>query len=122
MDGYPYDLPLYSQSVQAMVVLQDWPKERRVAGDGWRRELFEGVVFDPAAGQVLQAPEVLSAAVQAPGRWLVVPNDTPPADIPPDWVLVQQGVAWSLWRSAPERVATAQRKNLAGCLSLAPAG
>ena len=40
----------------------------------------------------------------------------------PDWVLVQQGVAWSLWRSAPERVATAQRKNLAGCLSLAPAG
>ena len=122
MDGYPYDLPFYSQSVQAMVVLQDWPKERRVAGDGWRRELFEGVVFDPAAGQVLQAPEVLTAAVQAPGRWLVVPNDTPPADIPPDWVPVQQGVAWSLWRSVPERVATAQRKNLAGCLSLAPAG
>lgn len=120
LGGYPYDLPFYAQTVQPMVVLQDWPELRRSAGDSWRRELFEGATFDAAAGRVLQTPDVLAPAAHEPGRWLVAPRDTPPADIPPGWVPVQQGVAWSLWRSAPEPLETTPRKRLAGCQPPAP--
>ncbi|MDD2547066.1 MAG: glycosyltransferase family 39 protein [Burkholderiaceae bacterium] len=112
---YPYDLPFYTQSVRPMVVVQDWPALRRSARDNWRRELFEGADFDPASGQVLQTAEVLPLAAQAPGRWLVAPLSLPPADIPPGWVPVQQGRAWSLWRSAPKRPEAAQHKGLPGC-------
>ena len=118
--GYPYQLPFYSQSVQPMVVLQDWPKERQVAGDSWRRELFEGTAFDPVAGAVLQQPEVQAQAVQQPQRWLVAPNDVKPEKIAPAWVQVQQGVAWTLWRSAPAPAETTPRHRLAGCQSPAP--
>ena len=118
--GYPYQLPFYTQSVQPMVVLQDWPTERQVAGDSWRRELFEGTVFDAAAGAVLQQPEVQTVAVQLPHRWLVAPNDVAPQKIAPGWVLVQQGVAWSLWRSAPQPPETVPRPTLAGCRQAAP--
>jgi 4-amino-4-deoxy-L-arabinose transferase-like glycosyltransferase len=118
--GYPYQLPFYSQSVQAMIVLQDWPTERQVAGDSWRRELFEGTAFDPLAGAVLQQPEVQALAVQQPGRWMVAPNDVAPKKIAPGWVLVQQGIAWSLWRSVPEPLETTPRQRLAGCPQPAP--
>lgn len=112
---YPYDLPFYTQSVQPMVVVQDWPALRRSAGDNWRRELFEGADFDPAAGRALQTPEVLAPAAQLPGRWLVAPNALPAAQIPAGWVAVQRGAGWSLWRSAPERPEAAEHKGLAGC-------
>ncbi|WP_240964680.1 glycosyltransferase family 39 protein [Acidovorax sp. SRB_24] len=112
---YPYDLPFYTQSVQPMVVVQDWTALRRSAGDNWRRELFEGADFDPAAGRVLQTPEVLASAAQQPGRWLVAPNALPAAQIPAGWVAVQRGAGWSLWRSAPEGPEPAEHKGLAGC-------
>ena len=112
---YPYDLPFYTQSVQPMVVVQDWPALRRTAGDNWRRELFEGADFDAAAARVLQTPEVLVSAAQLPGRWLVAPNALPAAQIPAGWVVIQRGAGWSLWRSAPERPESAEHKGLAGC-------
>ena len=112
---YPYDLPFYTQSTKPMVVVQDWPALRRSAGDNWRRELFEGADFDPAAGQVLQTPEVLEAAVQLPGQWLVAPNDLAAAKIPAGWLPVQKGSGWSLWASAPKRPETAEHKGLPGC-------
>ena len=112
---YPYDLPFYTQSTKSMVVVQDWPALRRSAGDNWRRELFEGADFDPVAGQVLQTSEVLEAAVQLPGQWLVAPNGLSPAQVPAGWLLVQRGSGWSLWRSAPERPETAEHKGLRGC-------
>ncbi len=112
---YPYDLPFYTQAVQPMVVVQDWPELRRSARDNWRRELFEGADFDAAAGSVLQTPDVLAPAAQVPGRWLVAPNAFPSKDIPAGWVPVQQGAGWSLWRSAPERPEAAENKGLPGC-------
>jgi len=120
--GYPYDLPFYAQMVQPMVVVQDWPELRRSAGDNWRRELFEGADFDAAAGRVLQTPDVLVPAAQAPGRWLVAPHGMEPALIPPGWVQVQQapGRGWSLWRSAPERPPGDGQPSLPGCVHSAP--
>ncbi|EER60181.1 glycosyl transferase family 39 [Acidovorax delafieldii 2AN] len=112
---YPYDLPFYTQAVQPMVVVQDWPALRRAAGDNWRRELFEGADFEAAAGRVLQTPDVLVTALRRPGQWLVAPNAMPAGQIPAGWVQVQRGAGWSLWRSAPERPEAAEHKGLPGC-------
>ena len=112
---YPYDLPFYTQAVQPMVVVQDWPEVRQKAQDSWRRELFEAANFEPATAQVLQNPEALETAVQEPGRWLVAPKEIDPEEIPPGWVLVQHGSGWDLWRSAPQPVVVAGQPRLAGC-------
>ncbi|MDZ4143927.1 MAG: glycosyltransferase family 39 protein [Burkholderiales bacterium] len=112
---YPYDLPFYTQATQPMVVVQDWSEVRRTAGDNWRRELFEGANFDPAAGQVLQVPQALAQAVMQPGRWLVSPRAVDPDPTASGWVAVARGTAWDLYRSAPERPVAAEDKGLPGC-------
>jgi 4-amino-4-deoxy-L-arabinose transferase-like glycosyltransferase len=114
---FPYDLPFYTQALQPMVVVQDWPALRLSAGDNWRRELFEGADFDAAAARVLQTPDVLVAAAGVPGKWLVaaVKPETAAAPPPSGWSLVQQGRGWTLYRSAPESPVAAEHKGLPGC-------
>lgn len=112
---YPYDLPFYTQATQPMVVVQDWPELRRTAGDSWRRELFEGVNFEPLAGQVLQTPDVLLKAALEPGSWLVAPRSVASAELGAGWVIVDRGNARDLYRSAPERPIAAEDKGLPGC-------
>jgi 4-amino-4-deoxy-L-arabinose transferase-like glycosyltransferase len=109
---FPYDLPFYTQAARPMVVVQDWPTLRRTAGDNWRRELFEGADFDAAAARVLQTPEVLEAARDQPGNWLVAPRGSA---VPAGWVTLREGSAWTLWRSGPERPEPAQHESLPGC-------
>lgn len=112
---YPYDLPFYTQSSKPMVVVQDWPALRRNSGDNWRRELFEGANFDPAAATVLQTPDVLVAAATQAGNWLVAARKNQ-AELPPSgWVQVHQGRAWTLYASAPKRPEAAQGVGLKGC-------
>jgi len=113
--GYPYDLPFLIQARRPMVVVQDWAELRRSAGDSWSRELFEGADFEPAAGRLLQSPDVLPIASAEPGHWMVAPNDHPAGTWQLGWVRVQQGSGWSLYRSAPERPEPAQYKGLPGC-------
>lgn len=113
--GFPYDLPFLIQARRPMVVVQDWAELRRSAGDTWTRELFEGADFDPAAGRVLQSAEVLPAARQQPGNWLVAPNSWSAMPLLQGWVPVQAGAGWSLYRSAPERPEAAEHESLPGC-------
>lgn len=110
--GYPYDLPFYAGLTAPIVVIEDWAEARRTTGDNWRRELFEGTVFEPASGAVLQGPDDLARAAQQPGQWLATTNDQHPAA---EWLVVQQGRAWTLYRSAPKRPETAQQERLPGC-------
>ena len=101
--GYPYDLPFLIRADKQMVVIQDWPTLRKTTGDNWRRELFEGADFDAQAGAVLQSPEVLPAASQQAGHWLVAPRQNDPSELQ-GWTLVMHGVGWSLYRSTPPGV------------------
>jgi hypothetical protein len=101
--GYPYDLPFLIRADKQMVVIQDWPTLRKTTGDNWRRELFEGADFDAQAGAVLQSAEVLPAASQQAGNWLVAPRQHAPSELQ-GWTLVMHGVGWSLYRSTPPGV------------------
>jgi 4-amino-4-deoxy-L-arabinose transferase-like glycosyltransferase len=120
-DAYPYDLPLYTQTVKPMVVLGDWPNLRKQAGDGWQRELFEGADFDAHAAQLLQPMEVLALVAQTPGHWYVGRSGNQITVNLPGWKLYYQGAGWDLHRSggvddltakSPE---AAQHKGLPGC-------
>ena len=115
--AYPYDLPFYAQTVQPMVLLEDWPARRQQPGDGWQQELLDAADFAPGASAVLQAPEVLSAAGARPGHWWVVRTPTPGATRVGDWVLHFQGAGWALYQSAgdAEVAAPPTGKGLAGC-------
>lgn len=112
VDGYPYDLPYYAQLPTPLILVQDWEASKRTAGDDWRREIFEGLRFDPQAERFLQPPAVLTQAATQAGRWLVQPSDDP---APAGWRRHYQGRAWSLWASAAERPETAEHKGLPGC-------
>lgn len=124
--NYPYDLQFYAQTRRPIVVIQDWPGQRKTAGDVWQRELFEGAGFDPVAGRVLQTPDVLRAASAQPGNWLLVPRNGGEHGFgPPAWLRVQTGTGWVLFKSggstapatalAPEGPVAAQQKGLPGC-------
>jgi 4-amino-4-deoxy-L-arabinose transferase-like glycosyltransferase len=102
--GYPYDLPFLIRSEKQMVVVQDWPTLRQTTGDNWRRELFEGADFDAQAGQVLQSVDVLPAASQQDGNWLVAPRKHDRLSDLQGWALVIQGAGWSLYRAHPPGV------------------
>lgn len=115
LEGFPYDLPFYTGAAKPMVIVRDWAAERRRTGDSWPRELYEGADFDAPAGRVLQGPEVLAAAAQAPGNWLLLPNGSAPTDLPAGWTSVQQGRSWTLLRSAGKSPETAEHKSLPGC-------
>ena len=104
--GYPYDLPFLIRADKQMRVIQDWPTLRKTTGDNWRRELFEGADFDSQAGAVLQSAEILPAASQQAGNWLVAPRQYSSSELQ-GWTLVMHGVGWSLYRSTPNGVARA---------------
>jgi 4-amino-4-deoxy-L-arabinose transferase-like glycosyltransferase len=123
---YPYDLPFYAQTSQALRVVADWPQLRKNAGDDWRRELFESADFDPVAGQVLQSLKELQAAASLPGRWLVTSDDlTEAAPYTQGWQRVTTQGMWTLWAAQPnspasvasaaERPQPAEHKGLPGC-------
>lgn len=123
-DGFPYDLPFYTQAAKPMVVLQDWAQLRATAGDSWERELFESADFDAKAAKVLQSPEVLATAGKVAGNWLVMPVESGMTDGLNGWTLFATGAGWKLYRSgrmdpvmpsAAERPEAAQHKGLAGC-------
>ncbi len=118
--AFPYDLPFYMQSTKPMVIVQDWAAERKNAGDGWQRELFEGAEFDAAAATLLQPPEALVQAARVPGNWWVVPNREPAKLLPAaGWQLAFQGKGFNLYKSgegsAAERPKSAEQKGLPGC-------
>jgi hypothetical protein len=115
LDGFPYDLPFYTGAKKPMVVIQDWDELRRTAGDSWQRELFEGGDFDASAGRSLQGLDVLAAARNQPGNWLLLPSAMSQQQRPAGWTLVQKGVSWTLLRSTSESPEPAQQKGLAGC-------
>ena len=99
---FPYDFPFYAQTTKPMVVVQDWPEQRKSAADNWRRELFEGAQFDAQAAKVLQTPDGLPAASAQPDNWLLTPNlEAARAISTGAWSLFYQGRAWSVYRSTP---------------------
>ena len=116
---FPHDLLFYTQSVQAMVVVQDWAALRQSAGDNWRRELFEGADFDRDAAAVLQTAQVLAAAAAQPGNWLLEPRGAAPSQALSGWNQVVEGAGWTLFESAAGSAAEspkpAQQKGLPGC-------
>jgi 4-amino-4-deoxy-L-arabinose transferase-like glycosyltransferase len=112
--AYPYDLPYLAGLTQPLVVLADWELARRSAGDNWQRELFEGAAFDPTMAERVLRP--LDALQQPPpGVWLATPKNAYLPEQLPNWRVITQGRAWTLWRSqdstgkGPE---TAQQKGL----------
>lgn len=117
--GYPYDLPFYLQVAKPLIVIQDWPKERQRAGDGWQRELFEGADFDPRSGAVLQTPLALAQAGAVAGNWLVAFQGSGPGEEAAGWKLFFKGAGWSVYQSAQNSTAEspkpAEQKGLAGC-------
>ena len=121
-DGFPYDLPLYAQTVKPMVVLGDWPALRQQVGDGWHRELFEGADFDAKAAQLLQPMDVLAQVAQTPGHWYAGRSGHQITTNLPGWTLFYQGAGWDLFRSGGTADASAakspeatQHKGLPGC-------
>ncbi|WP_296448039.1 ArnT family glycosyltransferase [Rhodoferax sp. UBA5149] len=118
-DAFPYDLPFYAQTGQAMVVLGNWPELRRTVGDGWQRELFEGADFDAQAAKVLQSPAELAKAGAVPGNWFATQTGNRVADGLTGWKLFYQGAGWALYQSgsplAAESPKPAEHKGLPGC-------
>ena len=106
LGDYAYDLPFYRQASTPMVVIQDWPALRKLAGDNWQHELLDGADFDARAAGVLQASGVLAQARTQGGVWVVARHDTPLDG----FARVFKGRAWSLYQplaqvghaSAPE--------------------
>jgi 4-amino-4-deoxy-L-arabinose transferase-like glycosyltransferase len=74
VDDYPYDLMFYAQRQRPMEVIQDWAREQQEAGDDWRRELMDGVVFDQAAGAVLQPMSRLAELRTDEHAWVLAPR------------------------------------------------
>jgi 4-amino-4-deoxy-L-arabinose transferase-like glycosyltransferase len=98
--GYPHDLQFLAQLKSPMVVVQDWDAARRDNSDNWRRELLEGIQFNPQASNLLQAPDVLAAASRVAGHWMVAPVGYEGKDLD-GWTLVQHGSGWVLYRASP---------------------
>lgn len=128
-NAYPYDLPFLVQTPLPLIVLGDWPRWRREAGDSWMRELFEGADFDPAAGTVLQDTGWIRRVAGQPGHWLVLRRGDTTAPVNHSgWQLFFQGAGWAVWQtkpalpainsessSVPERPPTRQHVGLPGC-------
>lgn len=117
--GYPYDLPFYLQVAKPLIVIQDWPEERQISGDGWQRELFEGADFDPRSGAVLQMPQALAQAGAVAGNWLVAFQGSGAGEEAAGWKLFFKGAGWSVYQSAQGSTAEspepAEKKGLPGC-------
>jgi 4-amino-4-deoxy-L-arabinose transferase-like glycosyltransferase len=74
VNDYPYDVMFYAQRQRPIEVLQDWVREKQVAGDDWRRELMDGVDFDTPSGAVLQPLSRLTELQTNAHAWLLVPK------------------------------------------------
>lgn len=98
LGDYAYDLPFYRQASAPMVVLQNWPALRRVAGDDWQHELLDGARFDAQAARVLQTPAVLALARTQSAVWLVSSLKTPVDG----FALLFESSAWSLYQPKPQ--------------------
>lgn len=119
-DAYPYDLPLYAQTIKPMVVLGDWATLRAQVGDGWQRELFEGADFDAEAAKLLQPLDELRRVGPLPGHWFAARSANTSVHQLPGWQLFYQGAGWNLYRSGaeastPKSPEPAQHKGLSGC-------
>jgi 4-amino-4-deoxy-L-arabinose transferase-like glycosyltransferase len=123
---FPFDLPFYAQISRPMVLLADWPHQRRTISDGWEREFFEGADFDERAEVFLQPLSMLATAGETPGAWLLIRKQSKLPGDAPGWVLHHAGAGWSLYRSSgapshvskalsPESPEAGQHKGLPGC-------
>ncbi len=57
---YFYDLPIYLQMKQPIIVVDDWTQHKNIlAGDNWRRELYFGMQSMPEAKNWLIQPDAL---------------------------------------------------------------
>ncbi len=120
---YPYELPFYAQLAKPLVVVQDWARQRKEAGDDWRRELFDGADFDARAAQVLQPPRGAGPGRCRAGQLAAGAPRGPDRAAPAGWALVQRGTGFNLYKSgggavagsALERPEAAQHKGLPGC-------
>lgn len=126
VDDYPYDLSFYAQLEQPIEVIQDWDAARQSAADNWRRELFEGAMFDAQAERILMPLSRLQSLQQLPNAWLVAPAMPPSQDatLVPGFSRHHSGEAWTLYRSraasgntllSPKSPEPAQQKGLRGC-------
>ena len=119
--AYPYDLPFVAQTQRPFIEVQNWPIQRQIAGDSWRRELMDAGDFAPEiAAQVLQTPDALPRAASEPRRWLLTgPRSAPETHAATyarmGWRPVYDDRRWTLWRSAPESPETAEQERLPGC-------
>lgn len=112
LGGYPYDLPFYLDTDRKLIVVADWPLARRLQLDDWRTELMDGARFDPAAGAVLQEPDVLEAAARRPDAWVLSMLQ----EAPHGFKLVRQARYWGLYESlAAKGPPAAQGKGLPRC-------
>ena len=119
--GYPMDLPFVAQTQKPLHVVQDWPRVRAMAGDNWRREMYEAGDFEPTlAARILLEPAALAQARAQPHTWLLAPRQTDPATqaLTAGWQAVLEGRAWVLYRSAASAAKgpeAPQHEGLPGC-------
>ncbi len=125
VDDFPYDLPFYAQRQRPIEVIQDWERQKVVAGDNWRRELLDGAEFDAVAARALQPMSRVAELRGNPHAWLLAPRwqDSFDARAYDGFVSVYQDDAWVLYRgvsatdlaSAAKSPEAAEHKGLRGC-------
>ena len=98
---YPYDLPFLALLKRPMWVVQDWEFERANAGDGWKRELFEGANFESVNTDLLKPLNTLELEYGHADRWLVTPSNWSGLALLDrlGYTLVSSGSAWNLYRT-----------------------
>ncbi len=68
---YPQDLPIYLQSREPLVFVDDWHDKRILEKDNWRREFYLGLENQPEARGWLINEKAFSALLSQPGRLFV---------------------------------------------------
>ena len=98
---YAYDLPFLMNLKTQLWVVQNWDNERIHAGDNWRREMFEGVNFEPETSSVLKPMYTLATESKVSERWLLIPKEWTAKPMVENfgYILEYKGQAWSLYRS-----------------------
>ena len=126
VDDFPYDVMFYAQRQRPMEVIQDWTREAKEAGDDWRRELMDGVIFETAAGVVLQPMSRLIELRTNANAWVIAPRWQKAfrQETYAGFVEVYSDDSWVVYRGvskntglglAPKSPETAEQKSLRGC-------
>jgi 4-amino-4-deoxy-L-arabinose transferase-like glycosyltransferase len=70
---YAYDLPFYAGLRAPIIVVDLWNQSGGVMKDDWRKELFDAVKFDAAAGAktVIGSTELAKRLCDSPRSWIV---------------------------------------------------